>query len=77
MAYNENGIKVSARVPKGLNINARKILEQACAGLNESEFGGHESAGGCVINKDEENIFIEKVKSILAQIKSKLSVNGK
>jgi single-stranded-DNA-specific exonuclease len=64
MAYNENKIKVSARIagknPKeGHNL---KELIESITRIIGGEFGGHDNAAGCTINKTDEERFIDLMK---------------
>ncbi|MBS3089507.1 DHH family phosphoesterase [Candidatus Pacearchaeota archaeon] len=64
LAYNENKIKVSARIAGREGRNVREILTQAIAPLG-GEVGGHPNAAGCLISKDHEDKFIEELKKVL------------
>jgi single-stranded-DNA-specific exonuclease len=64
MAYNENKVKVSARIagknPKqGHNL---KELIESITKIVGGEYGGHDNAAGCTINKAEEEKFIDLMK---------------
>jgi len=64
MAYNENKIKVSARIA-GRNSksghNLKELIESVTH-ITGGESGGHNNAAGCTINKEKENKFIDLVK---------------
>jgi nanoRNase/pAp phosphatase (c-di-AMP/oligoRNAs hydrolase) len=69
MAYNENKIKVSSRIcgrgkletdPRNLRDLMTEITE-----LIGGESGGHKFAAGCVIDKEQEQAFIDLVKKKL------------
>jgi nanoRNase/pAp phosphatase (c-di-AMP/oligoRNAs hydrolase) len=69
MAYNQDKIKVSSRMcgrdkqesdPRNLRELMNEITE-----LLGGESGGHKFAAGCVINKNQEEAFIELVKKKL------------
>jgi RecJ-like exonuclease len=63
MAYHENKIKVSARiVGKGRNL---KELLQTSVSQIKAEVGGHNQAAGCLIDRQDENTFIETLKKNL------------
>jgi len=64
LAYNENKIKVSARIAGREGRNVREILTQAIAPLG-GEVGGHPNAAGCLISKEKESPFIEELKKVL------------
>jgi len=62
--YNDNQIKVSARISGKRGRNVREVLHQAVAGIG-GEVGGHPEAAGCLISKEKEEPFIEELKKIL------------
>ena len=66
MAYNEDKIKVSARMVgrnKNSSRNLRNFLESIINTLgSRGEFGGHKHAAGCTINIGDEERFIDLVK---------------
>lgn len=71
MAYNEDKIKVSARVVGREGRNLKEILEKTVV-MFKSEFpnavaevGGHSLAAGCLIEKQNETYFIEALKKNL------------
>ena len=64
LAYNEDKIKVSARIKGKEGRNVRDILHQAVIPIG-GEVGGHPEAAGCLISKDKESIFIEQLKKVL------------
>ncbi|MCH7567891.1 MAG: DHH family phosphoesterase [Nanoarchaeota archaeon] len=57
-------IKVSARVAGRNGRNVREILARAVMPLS-GEVGGHPNAAGCIIQKDQEQDFIDNLKNIL------------
>ena len=61
MAESENKIKISARASE---INVKEFLDKLFQGIT-SECGGHERAAGGLINKGDEKIFIDRVKSLI------------
>jgi single-stranded-DNA-specific exonuclease len=62
MAYQKDRIKISARVGrKNQEQNARDILNKIIQDIG-GEIGGHKNAAGCTIEKEKEEIFIEKLK---------------
>lgn len=67
LADSDNGIvKVSARLPRNLEINLREILVKAVGELDEkAEAGGHMLAAGAFIPKGKEDEFIKIVDKIL------------
>jgi len=71
MAYNEDKIKVSARIVGHEGRNLKEVLEKTVTtfkGANPetiAEVGGHHFAAGCLIEKDKENSFIETLKKEL------------
>ncbi len=64
MAYNEDKIKVSARLVGNKGRNVREVLTKATIPLN-GEVGGHPGAAGCLIPKDKESEFTSSLKNIL------------
>lgn len=71
MAYNEDKIKVSARIVGHEGRNLKEVLEKTVTtfkGVNPetiAEVGGHHFAAGCLVEKDKENSFIETLKKEL------------
>jgi single-stranded-DNA-specific exonuclease len=71
MAYNEDKIKVSARIVGHEGRNLKEVLEKTVTtfkGLNPktiAEVGGHHFAAGCLVEKDKELSFIEALKKEL------------
>jgi len=61
LAYDNEKIKVSARVCGREGRNAREVLEQATRGLPKAECGGHPSAAGCLISIDSEKDFLSNL----------------
>ncbi len=64
MAYNENKIKVSARITGQSEKNLKRVLEKTVMNL-EAEVGGHQKAAGCLINKEDEKKFLEELRKNL------------
>ncbi len=64
LAYNEDKIKVSARIVGKEGRNVREILNKAVINLG-GEVGGHPNAAGCLILKEKEELFIEELKKAL------------
>lgn len=64
MAYNEDKIKVSARLVGKKGRNVREVLAKATIPLN-GEVGGHPGAAGCLIAKEHEQEFTKTLQSIL------------
>ena len=71
MAYNENKIKVSARIAGRQGRNLKELMEQTIIEFKKenpnslAEVGGHNMAAGCLIEKENENTFLEKLKKNL------------
>jgi len=61
LAYDNEKIKVSARVCGREGRNVREILEQATRGLPKTECGGHPSAAGCLIGINFEKDFLSNL----------------
>jgi len=64
LAYNEDKIKVSARMVGKEGRNVREVLHKALIQLG-GEVGGHQNAAGCLISKENETEFLEELKKIL------------
>lgn len=69
MAYNEDKIKVSARIV-GTGRNLKEVLEKTTTTFKqkyeaEVEIGGHNKAAGCLIEKEKEKEFIEELRKNL------------
>lgn len=72
MAYNEDKIKVSARIVGKEKRNLKELLEKAIINFKSKvetdmiiEIGGHMNAAGCLIQKEREQEFIETLKKDL------------
>lgn len=64
LAYNQDKIKVSARIAGRQGRNVREVLHRALIPLG-GEVGGHPNAAGCLISKEQEQAFIDELKKIL------------
>jgi len=64
LAYNEDKIKVSARLAGRKGRNVREVLTKVVLPLG-GEVGGHPNAAGCLIAKDKEENFLEEIKKVL------------
>jgi RecJ-like exonuclease len=60
MAYNQDKIKVSARIAGRGSKNLKEVLERTVTGLN-AEVGGHEQAAGCLIKREDEETFVQEL----------------
>jgi len=72
MAYNQDKIKVSARIVGKEKRNLKEVLEKAVMNFKAKietdmniEIGGHNAAAGCLIQKEKEQEFIETLKKDL------------
>ena len=71
MAYNEDKIKVSARIVGREGRNLKEVLEKTIITFKqkhpnaEVEIGGHHFAAGCSIEKEKESEFIEALRENL------------
>jgi single-stranded-DNA-specific exonuclease len=71
MAYNENKIKVSARIVGREGRNLKEVLEKTIVTFKTenpkslAEVGGHHFAAGCLVEKEKEVEFIEALKKNL------------
>ncbi len=71
MAYNQDKIKVSARITGREGRNLKEVLEKTTDLLKQKypdsqiEIGGHQFAAGCLIEKDIEPDFIKALKDNL------------
>src|SRR3989338_8533897 len=61
LAYNEDKIKVSARLAGKEGRNVREVLAKVVIPLG-GEVGGHPNAAGCLIEKKQEEAFIQELK---------------
>ncbi|OIO40984.1 hypothetical protein COU56_02740 [Candidatus Pacearchaeota archaeon CG10_big_fil_rev_8_21_14_0_10_31_9] len=64
MAYNEDKIKVSARMVGKSERNIRELLNSVIE-IVGGEVGGHHAAAGCLITKEKESEFLEELKKKL------------
>lgn len=64
MAYNQDKIKVSARIVGKEGRNIKELLEKVTIGFH-GEVGGHNKAAGCLIKKDQEQDFIQALQKSL------------
>ena len=64
MAYNQDKIKVSARMVGKSGKNIREVLNSVVEIIG-GEVGGHKNAAGCLIEKRKENEFIEELRKKL------------
>jgi single-stranded-DNA-specific exonuclease len=66
MAYNQDKIKVSARIAGRKGKNLKEVLEKAINMNNmDAEVGGHQMAAGCLIKKEDEKKFLEELRKTL------------
>ncbi len=61
LAYNEDKIKVSARMVGKEGKNIREVLSRVVVPLG-GEVGGHPNAAGCLISREQENEFIQELR---------------
>jgi len=64
LAYNDDKIKVSARVSGKDGRNVREVLSRAVVPVG-GEVGGHPNAAGCLIMKNQEEKFISELRKVL------------
>lgn len=64
LSYNEDKIKVSARIAGRKGRNLREILNKVVVSVG-GEVGGHPQAAGCLIEKDKEEEFIGELRKVL------------
>ncbi len=64
MAYNQDKIKVSARIAGRVDKNVREVLHKVVVPMG-GEVGGHPKAAGCLISKDKETQFITELQKTL------------
>lgn len=64
MAYNEEKIKVSARMVGKSGRNIREVLNSVVE-ITGGEVGGHQKAAGCLIERTVEDKFVEELKKQL------------
>jgi RecJ-like exonuclease len=64
LAYNEDKIKVSARMVGKEGKNVREVLSKVVIPLG-GEVGGHPNAAGCLISRGQESQFIQELQKVL------------
>lgn len=64
LAYNEDKIKVSARIVGRKGRNVRELLSKAVVPVG-GEVGGHPMAAGCLISREKEEEFIGELRKVL------------
>lgn len=64
LAYNQDKVKVSARLAGRQGRNVREILSRAVIPIG-GEVGGHPNAAGCLITREQESAFMEELKRVL------------
>ncbi len=64
LAYNEDKIKVSARIAGRAGRNLREVLSRVVIPLG-GEVGGHPNAAGCLIEREKETQFITELQKVL------------
>ncbi len=64
LAYNEDKIKVSARIAGRSGRNVREVLSKVVIPLG-GEVGGHPEAAGCLISREKEALFISELRKTL------------
>lgn len=64
LAYNEDKIKVSARLAGRNGRNVREVLSKIVLPIG-GEVGGHPKAAGCLISREKEEMFINELKKTL------------
>ncbi|MEK6933792.1 MAG: DHH family phosphoesterase [Nanoarchaeota archaeon] len=64
LAYNQDKIKVSARIAGREGLNVREVLNKVVVQIG-GEVGGHPNAAGCLIHKAQEEIFIQELRKVL------------
>lgn len=64
MAYDQDKIKISARVAGRKGRNVREVLTKALIPLS-GEVGGHPNAAGGLITRNQEAQFLEEIKKVL------------
>lgn len=66
MAYNEDKIKVSARIAGRKGKNLKEVLERTISINNmTAEVGGHQMAAGCLIRREDEQVFLDELRRTL------------
>jgi RecJ-like exonuclease len=64
LSYNEDKIKVSARIAGRQGRNVRDLLHKVVVPIG-GEVGGHPNAAGCLISKEKEEEFIGELRKVL------------
>lgn len=60
MAYNQDKIKISARIAGKSSRNLKEVLEKTVMNM-KAEVGGHEQAAGCLIKREDEEQFVQQL----------------
>jgi len=64
LAYNDDKVKVSARISGRKGRNVREILSRVVVPIG-GEVGGHPNAAGCLISREQEELFIMELRKVL------------
>src|SRR3989338_1372128 len=64
LAYNDDKVKVSARISGRKGRNVREILSRVVVPIGV-EVGGHPNAAGCLISREQEELFIMELRKVL------------
>ncbi|MBI2632578.1 DHH family phosphoesterase [Candidatus Pacearchaeota archaeon] len=64
LAYNQDKIKVSARIAGKEGLNVREVLNKVIVQIG-GEVGGHPNAAGCLILRAHEELFIQELRKVL------------
>ena len=64
LAYNNDKIKVSARIKGNNSKNVREVLVKTISSIG-GEVGGHQNAAGCLIAREKEEEFMNELKKTL------------
>lgn len=68
MAYDSEKIKISSRINGETDMDLRLVIQKILAEINGGEGGGHKNAAGAIIDKKDEEKFVEAAKKELSNI---------
>lgn len=71
LAREKDFTKVSLRISGDIDVDLRELMMEIIKKTGEAggEYGGHKSAAGAIIRKENENIFLDAAKEVLSRFK--------
>lgn len=76
MAYDGDKIKISSRIKGETGIDLREVIQKILSEVSGGEGGGHKNAAGAIIDKKDEEKFIETAKQVLSKIVNNLNLHN-